>query len=155
MWCVLNPSREAKQESWAGALSELNGLFPLHWTEVQSTIPLEMNYAAYRSLEAAGRLVLVTLRDGGALVGYWTCVLAPFLHSRSLRAASTDMVFIKKEARGDRAFPRLHAKMEEVLLRSGVSLWFVGEKVAKPIGAVLQRVGFVPDETVFVKRLGG
>lgn len=150
----MNPSREVKQESWAGALAELNKLFPLHWAEVQSTFPLEMNYAAYRNLEASGSFILVTLREDGALVGYFTCVLSPFLHSRSIRSATTDLVFIHPDHRGRDAFYDLHNKMQEVLKRSGVGLWFVGEKLAKPIGPALRHLGFSPNEMVYLKRLG-
>ena len=153
-WCVLNPSLEAKQESWAQSIGELNSLFPLHWEEVQYAMPLAMNYIAYRSLEAAGTLVLVTLRDDATLVGYWTCVLSPSLHSRSLRAASTDLVFIKKGSRAGGAFSILQRKMEEILLHHKVSLWFTGEKLANPIGPALLRAGFSPEERIFLKRLG-
>lgn len=153
-WCALNQFREVRQESWAGALGELNRLFPLHWAEVKSAFPLEMNYSAYRNLEASGSFILVTLREGSALVGYWTCVLSPFLHSRSIRSATTDLVFVQDGHRDCGAFASLHSKMEEVLLRSGVGLWFVGEKVANPIGPALRRLGFTPNEMVYLKRLG-
>ena len=150
----MNPSNEVRQESWAGAVGELGKLFPLHWEEVKYSFPLEPNYNAYRGLEAAGALVLVTLREQDALVGYWTCVLTPSLHSRSLRAATTDMVFIKKDHRAGGAFLLLQSKMEEILRKHKVSLWFTGEKLANPIGPALLRVGFAPEERVFLKRLG-
>lgn len=121
---------------------------------MKADYPLEMNYAMYRSLEASGLLVLVGLRRVGSLVGYWTCVTSPFLHSRSLRSASTDLVFIHPEHRKDGAFALLRQGMESVLRHKAVALWYVGEKLANPIGPALRQQGFVADQTVYLKRLG-
>ena len=136
-------------------MGELVALFPHHWEETKREEPLDVNFSAYREMEKNGAIVLVTVREGLTLAGYWLCILSPFLHSRSLRAAYTDILYISPPFRTGGTFFSLQRKMEELLLQKGVSLWFVGEKLLCPIGAALKRMGFKSEEMIYLKKLGG
>ena len=145
----------AKVERWEDALGEMLGLFPLHWKEVASPVPLDMHFSTYRKLAENGTLLLVGLRDGAKLVGYWTLIITPFLHSQSVRAAQTDLLFIHPEARGGgQGFSLLWKVAKEALLARKVGLWFVGEKLVKPLGPLLQKYGFTPHEMAYICELG-
>ncbi len=140
-------------ERWEEAVGELSSLFPLHWEEVGLQVPLDINYRAYSELARSGGLLLFAVRAGDSLVGYWTMLLAPLLHSRSLRAAHTDMLFIHPEFRSGGAWRQLQQTVERELIVRGVKLWFVSDKMRKPLGLLLARSGFSPEETSYVKRL--
>lgn len=135
-------------------VGELQKLFPLHWKEVGREEPLKMDWGRYKGMDERGELVVVVGRAGARIVAYWTVVLSPFLHSASLRAAYTDLLFVEKPFRPKGTFFALQRKMEEILLSKGVALWFVGEKIVNPISGALRRAGFTPDELVYVKKLG-
>jgi len=139
---------------WSGVVRGLSLLFPLHWQEVGIDVPLDINYRAYYQLEKSGGLIVVGLWKETEIVGYWSFFLSPFLHSQGVRVAHTDMLFIRKDCRSGGAFRLLYAEAHKTLLARGVKLWFVGEKNKKPLGKLLQRYGFVAEETSYMKRLG-
>lgn len=145
----------ARVERWEDVLVELLPLFPQHWKEVSAPTPLDMNFSAYRKMEETGALLVVGLRQGQKLVGYWILMLSPMLHSQSTRAAYTDLVFIQKDARGGGVgFSTLWKATREALVQRGVKVWFVGEKLLRPLGALFQKYGFTPHEMAYICKLG-
>jgi len=138
---------------WGDVVGELSQLFPFHHQEVGLADDCVMNYRAYEALARSGDFIVVVLRSGGRIVGYWTLVVSPFLHSMGKRVAHTDLVFVRKEFRSRVAWKALHKKVEEILLARGVNFWFVGSKAKKPLTALLSREGFQLEEMSFVKRL--
>lgn len=142
-------------EDWSAVLPELLPLFPQHWKEVLAPAPLDMCFSAYRQMEKNGSLLLVTLRSDEKLVGYWTLMITPLLHSQTLRTAQTDLLFIQRDYReGGQGFRTLWSGTREALLSRGVKLWFVGAKLAKPLGPLLEAYGFHPQEMSYLCRLG-
>ena len=138
---------------WGDVVGELSQLFPLHHQEVGLSDACNMNYRAYEALARSGDFVVVVLRSGGAVVGYWTLLVTPFLHSMGQRCAHTDLVFVRKDFRSRVAWKTLYSKVKEILLARGVNFWFVGSKAKKPLTALLSREGFELEELSFVKRL--
>lgn len=148
----------AQLENWVQCERELAALFPLHWQEATQRgemLPLEMNWPLYRKACHAGALQLATLRAGRELVGYWSVMVGPHLHSKSRRVAHTDLVFIRRERRKGRGLLLLHSVLEQRLRALGVTAWFVAEKEhlanARPL---YTRLGFNPEERIYVKFLG-
>lgn len=138
---------------WGDVVGELSQLFPLHHREVGLADTCAMNYRAYEALARSGDFVVVVLRVQGAIVGYWTLLVSPFLHSMGKRVAHTDLVFVREEFRSRVAWKALYNKVKEILLARGVDFWFVGSKAKKPLAALLSREGFELEEMSFVKRL--
>lgn len=140
-------------ERWQDVVRLMVPLFHEHWEEVGLGTALEMDYRAYSKLAASGGLLCVCVWAEARLVGYWTLLLSPFLHQRSIRAAHTDLLFVQKEFRSGATFRALFRRVEKELLTRSVELWFVGEKLRRPIGPLLTRYGFSPEEQSWVKRL--
>lgn len=139
---------------WRDVVGELSQLFPQHFAEgIGTGMALNINYRAYEQAERSGALLIVGLWRGDSLVGYWTLLVSPFLHSMSHRAAHTDLLYVVPAARSRVAWKTLCKAVQEILLAKGVDFWFVGSKAKRPIGALLEREGFTLEELSYVKRL--
>ncbi len=140
-------------ESFVETLDELKPLFTLHYERLAlDKVPLDPQYDVYAAHEAAGQLSMVTLRDDGALVGYWVSIISPGLHYRTCLTAIMDMWFIlPNHAVGSR---RLIRAVEAELRRRGVQRWFAGEKLHNPCGRLYEAIGMKPMERTFSKWLG-
>lgn len=148
----------AKIEPWQCCEAELEKLWPQHWREAtrqRQELPLEMNRVFYRKAARAGALITATLRSGARLVGYWTVLVGPFLHSVRRVVAHTDLVFILPEMRRGRGLRLLHDVLEAKLRTLRVSAWFAAEKAHSQRKPLFPRLGFELEELSYVKMLGG
>ena len=84
-------------ERWATYARDAEALWPLHWKEValtQDAVPLDMDTERYAALDEAGILHIVTGRDQGRLVAYFTALVLGHLHYKSTLHALTDLYYI-------------------------------------------------------------
>lgn len=148
-------------EDYLDTLPELTEVYPLHWRElaVSSDIPLEPDYAAYGHLYAAGQLLLVTLREGPRLAGYFIGFIFPEMHYKSCLTCTGDIFFILPQYRGGMAGLKLFRAVEAECRARGVQRWHVTSKLRnmngddKDSGAMLRRLGFTAVEVHYSKRL--
>jgi GNAT superfamily N-acetyltransferase len=144
----------AQIEPYGATLPELLPLYPDHWREValdqdQPEAALAPRFDVYAARDAAGEIVLATLRDAGELVGYFLCMVAPGLHYRHCLTAQMDIVFVHPRVRGRHGGMRLIRCMMRELQRRGVKRWFAGEKIGRSsgLGRLYEIAGFRPVET--------
>lgn len=145
-------------ESFEQRLDELKVLLPLHYRELalnQDKVPLSPQYHVYIERERAGSLLFVTLRDAGALVGYFIGFIAPGLHYSTCLTCTMDIFYVHPEKRTGSAGVRLFRFVEAELMRRGVQRWFMGSKIHADASALFKRIGAVPVETYYSKWLGG
>ena len=119
-------------ERWATYYPDAIPLWPLHWKEValtQAEVPLDMDVERYAALDAAGILHIVTGRDAGRLIAYWTGLVTPHLHYASTIHALTDLYYInplwRRGALALRLFGAAHRSLKErgvVKVASGTKL---------------------------------
>lgn len=153
-------------EPFSGLAREIVPLFQQHWEEIalnQDVIKLDPDYQRYLTLEVAGVLHVLAVRDGrtGRLVGYVFCMLGPHLHYASSNWALVDMFWLHPDYRsgwsGVRMFKLLEARMREY----GAAVIMVTEKQhfagthrhGHNAGAIFEFLGYNPVETVYSKRL--
>ncbi len=144
-------------EPFMAQVEELKPLLPLHWEELaifKDRMPLDPQWNVYATLEAAGQLLYVPLRNTGSLIGYFIGVITPGLHYRQTLTCKMDICFIVREHRG-RAGTLLFDAVKAELLRRGVKLWWVGSKDHHPIEGFYEAFGFERQETYFTMWLGG
>src|SRR5690348_11565534 len=94
----------AQLETLGDCLEEMKILFPLHWDEIaifKDKMPLEPQYEIYFRREAAGELVMPILRCDGKIIGYWPTFVAPGLHYGSTLTATTDILYVHPDHRGN------------------------------------------------------
>jgi GNAT superfamily N-acetyltransferase len=148
----------AHVETWSGILDEAKGLFPLHWEELalnKDKVPLSVQYGVYAEHEAAGRLLVVTLRQSGRLVGYYVGLMAPGLHYSTCLTLTMDIFWTHPDIRGA-GLPgvKLFRKVEEEARRRGVHRIFHGSKLHKDASRLFQYLEMEPVEVYYTKWIG-
>lgn len=144
-------------ESFTERLQELQDLLPLHYRELaldQDKVPLSPQYGVYIEREARGELLFVTLREAGALVGYFIGFIAPGLHYSTCLTCTMDIFYVHPDKRGGRAGIKLFKAVEAECKRRGVQRWFVGSKCHMDASWLFELLGFNRVEVYYSKWLG-
>lgn len=123
----------------------------------RDVIPLDPDWDNYYQLDVTGVLRVLTARvPSGQLVGYVFLMVGPHLHYKSTIWGHVDMYWLDPLYRqgwsGVRMFKALIAGarvMKVANLTLATKLHFADNRVTK----LLQRLGFVPIETVHAMRL--
>lgn len=147
----------AHVESFTERLDELKVLFPQHYQELalnQDVVPLDPQYPVYLAREAAGELILVTLREAGRLVGYFIGFIAPGLHYQTCLTCQMDIFYVHPDIRCRMGGPRLFKAVKAELKRRGVQRWFVGSKNHADASRLFEALGFSKVETYYSMMLG-
>lgn len=137
---------------------ELCAIYPRHYEELTSNpdIPLRPRYDVYERLAANDMLLLVTVRDGSKMVGYFLGIVAPELHYETCLSCTTDIFFVEEDYRqrpGEWVGVRMFRTAEAALRQRGVMLWRAASKDHRPSTVLLRRMGFKPSDTSYSKRL--
>lgn len=147
----------AQAEAYTTCLPELRLLYPSHWEElaVDHDIPLAPRYDIYEAMDKAGLVLLTTLRDDGALAGYFIGFLMPEMHYGGCLACTGDIFYVRPYLRklDPWAGVKLFRFTETVLRDRGVQRWYAVSKLLRDSGAMLRRLGFTAIETNYSKRL--
>lgn len=142
----------AQVESFTERLEELKPLFPLHWEELalnRDRVPLDPQYDIYIAREQRGELLLVTLREAGAIVGYFIGFIAPGLHYRTCLTCTMDIFYVHPKHRGRMGGARLFRAVKQELKRRGVQRWFVGSKCHADASRLFEALGFEKVEVYY------
>lgn len=109
--------------------------------------PLTPQYEVYLAREARGELLYVTLRDSGALVGYFIGFIAPGLHYATCLTLTMDIFWVAEDHRGRFGGVKLFRQVLAEAKRRGVDLMFVGHKTHMPEAKRLfEHFGFAETE---------
>ena len=135
-------------------IEEIKPLLQEHYEEIarhQDKIKLNPNYDTYRSMDEAGLLHVITVRDDGVLVGYFICVVMPNLHYQDCLCAVNDILFVGKPYRKGLLAFKMLKYAEKTLRERGVDKVLINMKLAHDFGPLLERLGYVEIERVFEK----
>ncbi|MFZ6743497.1 hypothetical protein ACO0LC_09755 [Undibacterium sp. JH2W] len=144
-------------ESFTEMLAELKTLLPLHYEELaldKKHVPLSPQYDIYRQHEESGKLLFVTLREAGEMIGYFIGMVSPGLHYSTCLTCIMDIFYVRKDKRMGTAGIRLFRFVEKELRRRGVQRWFMGSKIHADASALFKRIGARPVEIFYSKWLG-
>jgi GNAT superfamily N-acetyltransferase len=147
----------AQVESLTALLPELKPLFPEHYRELalnQDDVPLDPQYDEYLRRDAAGAVMLVTLRDRGSLAGYFVAFVAPGLHYRTCLTLTMDIFWVHPVHRGKMGGVTLFRAVEKEARRRGVQRMFAGSKCHKEASFLFERLGYDRVEVYYSKWLG-
>lgn len=156
----------AHVERLADTMEELKAHFGEHWQALalnQDQVPLDPQYDAYFQRENLGEVLLVVLREAGAVVAYFVGFLAPALHYQSCYTLTMDIFWLAPAYRDEDSLARLEAQMlaqqlfEAVLLeakRRCVKRVFFGSKLHADASKVFEELGMVEVERYYSKWLG-
>lgn len=134
---------------------ELVALAPLHGREARpADPPIDLDVAKYLALKRAGVLVMVTARDGGALVGYGVAIVFPRMQHRGVVAAQTDGVWLAATHRRPRVLARMIVCLEASLRARGVVECSIGaQSEDHSLARVLESLGYRKRAIYFDRRL--
>lgn len=144
-------------ESLTERLPELMPILPLHYDELalnQEKVPLDPQYNIYLERDARGEVMLVAVRDSGALIGYFIGFVAPGLHYRTCLTLTLDIFYIHPDHRGNSTGAKLFKAVEAEAKRRGVQRMFVGSKTHLDASWLFERLGYTKVETYYSAWLG-
>ena len=144
-------------ESFKERLPEFQYLLPSHYEELalnKDKVPLMPCWDLYFALEEQGKLLFVTARELGEIVGYYIGFIKPGLHYKTCLTATMDIFYIRKDKRNGRAGIKLFQFVEKEHKRRGVQRWFVGSKIHADASPLFKYLKFDPVETFYTKWLG-
>src|SRR5262249_49181520 len=134
--------------------AEAKRLTELHHDESSTLLDgFNLNLELYLSGDRQGKLLAVGARDDGDLIGYTTCWVGFHPHSKHIKIAQTDTIYVLPEFRKAQVGLKLMRCMQEALKPHQVAVWRAASKLGFDISALLKRLGFQPDEVSYILRM--
>jgi len=132
-----------QQENFTTCIPEIEPMVEGHWRDVTDMEwPLDVDWEKFKELDRVGIVRLITARADGKLIGYFVAILHPALHYKTKLLAHDDAFFLAHEYRGGLVGFKLFRAAEAALRKDGVDRIVVHEKLRKPVGKFLERLGY-------------
>ncbi len=144
-------------EDFSSFYSEALDLLRLHWEEIapyKELLALNPDLDMYKTLDVQGKLVVITARAAGALVGYIVLIITAHHHYSHVLMATEDIHFLHPAYRKGLAGLRLIRAGEAEMKRRRVQLIALRTKVASDHGLLMRRLGYDAQDVVYTKLLG-
>src|SRR3974390_2771021 len=90
-------------ERWESFGEDFKALSPRHWLEVaqdKDEVKLDPDWETYRKADEIGKMIFVSAREGGELMGYCVWAISHPLHFKSTLYAQNDVIYLEPEYRG-------------------------------------------------------
>ena len=133
-----------QREMLAKVRPEVADLTAQHWDEVahhKDVRTLDVDWHQFELMESIDNLFFMTARDDGALVGYTLALLRPHLHSKGMKTAYVDAIFMTPGKRHNNAGLRLLQHTDTALAAlSDFIYWHV--KPERDFSRLLARMGY-------------
>jgi GNAT superfamily N-acetyltransferase len=145
-------------EKWDDLRRDARDIFPAHFQELalhQEDVTLDIDDSMYHLFEDRGRLLILTARDNGELVGYYVAVLLEnHPHNKSFGIVSAcDMFYMKKENRKGGAGAKLLIAAAAALKARGVKKATMSTKLHFENRDLMEALGWEATDTVFQRLL--
>ena len=114
---------------------------------------LNVDWARYRELDAAGKIATFIARRDRAIVGYAVFVVQTHIHYQDSLVAANSAVYVAPEARAGRVVLKLLRYAEIGLKAQGVKKVYYHVKREKDFGRLLEHLGYHDAERMFAKVL--
>lgn len=147
-------------EKFCGNFISLLPIFDIHYRELsehfKQNINLAPDYKRYARIESEDKLIFITLREQGDLVGYFSGFIDTALHYQNCLTLHLDLFYVLPTYRGQRENQNggvmLLDAVKKEAARRGVRAWTMGRKVrrGKHMEKLLLDAGFEPFEVHYV-----
>lgn len=143
-------------EPFKAAYAEARPLMVRHWNEIAKNKHLMRLNPDLKRYEMIGdKLLLVTARANGALVGYFLWIIVTHSHYQHVLVAEEDLHYLLPEfRRGMTGYLLLKAACRAAIER-GAELLTMREKIGHEHPALLKRLKFKPTDIVYTYAAGG
>jgi len=145
-----------QRDTWARSEVEVRGLIDAYWAEVRADSQpdhLALDSSMYEILEENGTLVVVTVRDGGKLVGFSGWTIIAHHHYAHVLTGVDDSWYLADDYRQGSLGLRLFQRAQVELKAEGCEHVIASTSVAKNVEALLLREKFEPFEILYSKKL--
>jgi GNAT superfamily N-acetyltransferase len=142
------------EADWPAFRRDIEPLIELHWREIaldHNSIKLNPDWDEYDRMDKAGMLHLVSVRNDGAMVGYFIGIVRPHLHYKDSLTSFCDVVFIKPEYRQGMVGVKLFKEVTKSLKERGIQKVYLNTKAHHDFGVVLERLDYRKTETIYTK----
>ncbi len=114
---------------------------------------VDVNWDYYLGADRSGSLIVFTVRDGAALVGYVFTIVGPHHHKQGVLAGSITMYWLHPANRLGLAGYKLLRGNEALLEELGVQKVLVSEMLGMGTDVLFKRMGYAAEETLYGKWL--
>lgn len=145
-----------QQESLVTVRKDVIELAKADWEEINhddDAYPFDPDWDLYSLLEDNGSLMIFTARLDMALVGYFSVVKSPSLHSKGKFVLCNDVIYLHKDHRKGRTGIGLFKFVEDCLKEDGYSSLQILYSQKYDISPLLSRLGYRHIESKHEKRL--
>lgn len=135
-------------ETWADYSRDCRPL----WEETcreHASEPLDPDFSAYERLESAGKLRILTVRDGGEMIGYIIFVIYNHPHHAGLLCGCEDAFYLSNAHRKGITGAKMIREGIRLLKADGVQRVFFTTDATKDCGPLLERLGFVKSNVIY------
>lgn len=142
-----------QKELFTDVIDEAMPLIEKHYNEIAhfKDIPLDPDIELYKKVEDAGVFHVFTARMDGILVGYAAYFVKPNPHYKTSVQAVQDVLYVDPDHRG---FGKKFIDWIDLHLSSmGVQATYQHTKAAYNFGPLLERLGYVLVDHIYVRRL--
>ena len=142
------------QEPIAKILADGADMMQRHWEEIKIyDTPLNIDHDKYATLENAGMLWCLGVRDNGKLIAYAVFIVTTHLHYAQTLFAMNDAVFVEPSYRKSGVGVRLFKACEERLKKLGVCriTWHI--KTTNNWVPMMERLGYRIDDIIVSKEV--
>ena len=135
------------------ATQELQALAEREYEEVgqKDLERLNIDWARYVELDAAGKLATFIAKRDGVIVGYAAFIVQTHIHYQDALVAANSAVYVVPEARIGRVALKLLRYAEIGLKAQGVKKIYYHVKQEKDFGRLLEHLGYRDSERLFAK----
>lgn len=156
---VAAPSRvDFRWVRWEEIRGHIGLLWVEHNLEIASPgdqVLFAPDWDRFDALAAAGEDHWIVARCDGQLVGYVFCIVKEHLHRMNTLSGFWDLYWLKPEFRKGWNGYRLIKAGRDSLWSRGVRKQYIGTKMWKDIGPILERLGFQEAERLYTQSLDG
>lgn len=137
-------------------IAEMSPLLYEHWQEIatfKDKIPLDPDFPRYQKLDELGKILCLTARSDGNLIGYSVFVNQYPGHYKSTLSGLNDVIWVHPDHRRGRVGLLLIRQTEDALRTMGVKKMTWHAKPDTQLHALLLKLSYVVDEIMLAKLL--
>jgi len=143
-----------ERETFESFIKDAEPLLEEHYKEIalyQDDIEYAPDFDAYRVMEAAGILHIMTAREDGVLLGYCVSFVHRHPHYKNDIFAINDVLYVHPEYRHGEVSGALLESVEEEMTAAGVSVMTFHMKTHKPFEALMDHLEYDKAEYLYSK----
>ena len=143
-----------RRVSYAEGIEGVKPMLEKHWAEIahlKSTVPLAVDWDAYKTLEARNMLLSIIAQDDDRTIGYAVLFVKRHIHYTTTVGAFGDVLYLHPEYRKGGTGLKLIAKAEDLARDMGARYVTWHFKPDHDLTPVFSKLGYSPFEVSVAK----